>query len=436
MGEDVNQADAVTAESADSFVGELPQFVAGEVDYNSSHQPLPELGAEVAPNPPNPPNTPHRQHTGNQVLINVYEVAGFGHVNRLMASSEAPIGGALHAGVEVYGREWSYGGGLACGSGVACERPRQNRQHKFRETVVMPATDLSYSEVAEVVGELLDLWPAGQYHWLRKNCLTFANELCERLGVGRMPAWIDRFARGAGAVDQGVSMVSETAEGVVNGARLVMGMLYGAGVCGQCCKMPPAKTLSLHVVEQLSSVAFGRKVPVRPLVRKLSPESKFGSGAFAPRLQAPDTDGTLVLASPHLSSSSTSTMDPGPDLESSRWEPTAEVPSEAPAPRPAMAVRARPEAGKLGRRQVPPVPMLGVMPVAVPFSPRERSYSQHGQDSPCSMPPSPQQFFLEPQYLDGRAAAPPSLRRDGPDASACCSRERSPPPAPRVSPAR
>lgn len=436
MVEDVDHADAVTAESVDTFSGELPELAAEEFGYDSSRQLLSGLEVEVTPNPPNPPNTPHRQHPANQVLINVYEVAGFGHVNRLMASPEAPIGGALHAGIEVYGREWSYGGGLARGSGVVCEPPRQNRQHKFRETVVMPATELSYSEVAEVVGELLDLWPAEQYHWLRKNCLTFANELCERLGVGRMPAWIDRFARGAGAVDQGVSMVSETAEGVVNGARFVMGMLYGAGVCGQCCKMPAATSLPLHVVEQLSSVASGRKGPGRPFVRRLSPESKLDSGAFAPRPLAPYTDGTLVLASPHLSSSSASTMDPGPDPEGSRWEPTAEVPSEAPAPRPSMTLRARPEVGKLGRRQVPPIPMLGVMPVAVPFSMRERSFSPHEQAFPCSAPPSPQQFFGEPRYLDGRAAAPPSLRRDGPDASPGCSRERSPPPAPRVSPAR
>ena len=36
-----------------------------------------------------------------------------------------------------------------------------------------------------------------------RNCLTFANELCELLGAGRLPAWIDRFARGAGAAPGG-----------------------------------------------------------------------------------------------------------------------------------------------------------------------------------------------------------------------------------------
>lgn len=178
-------------------------------------------------------------HPPCQVLLNVYEIAAFGQINRLTASERCPIGGALHVGVEVFGREWSYGGGQGQGSGVVCEVPRRNRQHRFRETVVLEQTKLSDGEVALVIGELLESWHPNDYHWLHRNCLAFANELCGRLGVGRIPAWIDRFARGAGAVDMGVRGIAggfaESVHGVAEGARGVLkAIVEGPQACGQC----------------------------------------------------------------------------------------------------------------------------------------------------------------------------------------------------------
>lgn len=183
-------------------------------------------------------STQSGQCLGDQVLLHVYELAAFGRMNRLTAPEHCPIGGALHVGIEVYGREWSFGGGKGQGSGVICEFPRSNRKYFFRETVVLGQTNLSDGEVALVIGDLLERWMPNDYHWLHKNCLNFANALCERLGVGRIPPWIDRFARGAGAVDMGVRGIAggvvESVHGVAEGARDVMrALVEGPSSCGQ-----------------------------------------------------------------------------------------------------------------------------------------------------------------------------------------------------------
>jgi len=133
-------------------------------------------------------------------------------MNRVTASDKLLLGGALHVGVEVYGREWSYGG--VSGPGIVCDLPKKHRRHHFRETIQMPQTRLNEEEVVAVIGEFLEFWPAEQYHFLHRNCCSFANAFCEVLGVGRIPAWIDRFARGAVAVEKGARTVIEGAQTV------------------------------------------------------------------------------------------------------------------------------------------------------------------------------------------------------------------------------
>jgi len=253
---------------------------------------------------PPPSAAPTHRYMPNQVLVNVYEVNGFKHMHKLTALKEAPIGGAMHAGVEVYGREWSYGGGAGSGSGIVCDMPRTNKQHRFRETIVLPQTPLTQSQVVHVIGSLLERWPAEEYHWLHRNCLAFANELCELLGVGRLPAWIDRFARGAGALDNGVRVVAESAVGIAEGARVLMQMLYGAGACGQCTKMPSLKTPAVLVTQEnalnrggLHKVVRGDRghylsrhdeVPVTPPThtpRSVSPQRPSSTANAAPGLR-------------------------------------------------------------------------------------------------------------------------------------------------------
>lgn len=184
-------------------------------------------------------NRDKEAYAPQQVLVHVYELVAFETMNRVTAPLAFPIGGALHTGVEVYGREWSFGGGIGRGSGVVCEVPRTNRRHRFRETVLLGHTRLTSSEVALLIGDLVERWQAQEYHWIHRNCLAFANEFSELLGVGRLPPWIDRFARGVGSLDLGVRSLAHQAHGVVRTAQGVVELLVGGGAdCGRCVADP------------------------------------------------------------------------------------------------------------------------------------------------------------------------------------------------------
>jgi len=61
---------------------------------------------------------------------------------------------------------------------------------------------LTEVEVAALLVRLAAAWPGADYDLIHHNCCDFANALCEELGVGRIPGWIDRFGRTASKVDR------------------------------------------------------------------------------------------------------------------------------------------------------------------------------------------------------------------------------------------
>lgn len=144
---------------------------------------------------------------GEVVWLNIYDVSGgtTQWVNDLIR----PLGtGAFHAGVEVYGQEWSYGYN-AEGSGVYCSKPRSSGQHKYRESVAMGATKLSKAAARDIIAELRKEWNGAAYELLVRNCCHFSDALCRGLGVGPIPEWVMHLA-GAGksladGVDQAVA---------------------------------------------------------------------------------------------------------------------------------------------------------------------------------------------------------------------------------------
>jgi hypothetical protein len=142
------------------------------------------------------------------VLLHVYDVRSglLQDANDVLAFSmdKAAVGGAFHAGVEVFGSEWSYGT-----LGVRCDPPRTITGHVYRCSLLLGETDLSEEEVAEQLCEIVQEWSAHEYEFLGHNCCTFARELVERLQVGPLPPWVDRFAR---VLDQGVTAATETSK--------------------------------------------------------------------------------------------------------------------------------------------------------------------------------------------------------------------------------
>jgi len=89
--------------------------------------------------------------------------------------------GAFHTGVEVYGREWSFGMTFdEWSTGVTNNPPKQNPDHSFRETLSMGYTHCSPQEAMRIIEDMKRSWRGCHYNVLSKNCHNFSDELCER----------------------------------------------------------------------------------------------------------------------------------------------------------------------------------------------------------------------------------------------------------------
>ncbi|ONK55936.1 uncharacterized protein A4U43_C10F2470 [Asparagus officinalis] len=137
-----------------------------------------------------------------EVVAHVYDVTNSGsektnntilQVNRIF-KDRIGLGGIFHSAVQVYGdEEWSFG---FCeqGSGVFSCPPRKNPMYTYRESIVLGETNCSILKVNQILRELSREWPGHSYDLLAKNCNHFCDVFCERLGVPKLPAWINRFA--------------------------------------------------------------------------------------------------------------------------------------------------------------------------------------------------------------------------------------------------
>lgn len=118
------------------------------------------------------------------------------------------LGGIFHSAVQVYGEdEWSFG---FCeqGSGVFNCPSAKNPMYTYRECIVLGKTGMSILKVNQILRELSREWPGDCYDLLSKNCNHFCDEFCERLGVPKLPGWVNRFAN---AGDTAVEIAENTA---------------------------------------------------------------------------------------------------------------------------------------------------------------------------------------------------------------------------------
>jgi len=166
-----------------------------------------------------------------RVVLQVYEL-GTGTrladtIRSLNSFTQTALGagGVFHVAVEVEGvssgLEWSFGY-APHGSGVFALDAKKHPDHAFRETVPMGETHISRADFGRVIREMQGAWAGNKYQLLRCNCISFCNELCISLGVGPVPAWVDRFPRlGAGGQDfaEKVSAVASAASDAVTQAQ-------------------------------------------------------------------------------------------------------------------------------------------------------------------------------------------------------------------------
>ncbi|KAI3519493.1 hypothetical protein L1887_08662 [Cichorium endivia] len=151
-----------------------------------------------------------------EVMLHIYDVTNSGsdntnntivQINRIFKDGIG-LGGIFHSAVQVYGEdEWSFG---FCeqGTGVFSCPASKNPMYTYRECIVLGKTNLSKFKVNQILRELSREWPGNCYDLLSKNCNHFCNEFCERLGVPKLPGWVNRFAN---AGDTAVEIAETTA---------------------------------------------------------------------------------------------------------------------------------------------------------------------------------------------------------------------------------
>lgn len=126
------------------------------------------------------------------VWLHIYDVPSHPTARRMNGALRRIGTGAFHAGVEVYGQEWSFGSAEedSSGTGLFVCAPRGCEGHAYRESLPMGHTPVSEEDVRRLLGTLSKQWLAKDYDMLRKNCCHFSDMLCQQLQVGKIPGWI------------------------------------------------------------------------------------------------------------------------------------------------------------------------------------------------------------------------------------------------------
>lgn len=122
-----------------------------------------------------------------KVLLNVYDLSP---ANDYLY----PIGfGLHHSGVEIMGREYSFGSG---GSGIFDGSPREAPGARFRFQLEMGTYDGGSKELNQALEDLRlnHNFGSGDYSLVRRNCNTFCNALVWKLLQRQIPAYINRLA--------------------------------------------------------------------------------------------------------------------------------------------------------------------------------------------------------------------------------------------------
>ncbi|KAJ3682047.1 hypothetical protein LUZ60_014620 [Juncus effusus] len=137
-----------------------------------------------------------------EVILHVYDVTNSEsektnntilQINRIF-KDRIGLGGIFHSAIQVHGEEeWSFGF-CEYGSGVFSCPPGKNPMYTYREKIVLGETDRSIATVNQIIRQLSREWPGSSYDLLAKNCNHFCDEFCDRLGVPKIPGWVNRFA--------------------------------------------------------------------------------------------------------------------------------------------------------------------------------------------------------------------------------------------------
>jgi hypothetical protein len=139
------------------------------------------------------------------VQLNIYDLSKEFLISNDISQEVLELGGAFHAGVEVYGQEWSFSP-----DGVDFNCPKTHDIHVFRETIVIGYTHCEPGEVQAFIEDQMSMeWRGSSYDLLSRNCCTFSRALCKRLTGNTIPDWVDRLPRLLTALTQPVRSVAD-----------------------------------------------------------------------------------------------------------------------------------------------------------------------------------------------------------------------------------
>lgn len=155
------------------------------------------------------------------VLLHVYDVGHSSWIANLNSTTSA-FGGVFHGGVEVHGREFSFGG---CEQADLCGifgcKPRGCVLHTYRETVYLGDCRLGRTQVSSILKAMKKDWPGATYDMLRNNCCHFCNEFAIELGVGEIPSWTFRLAKVGAALKDAIGTTSPRSSSVSSRSSLL-----------------------------------------------------------------------------------------------------------------------------------------------------------------------------------------------------------------------
>jgi len=191
------------------------------------------------------------------VTLHIYEVAdrGLQLVNVLVR----PTGtGAFHTGVEVHGKEWSFGSKSDRGTGIFSCRPRKSPIHHYKEAVQLGTTDLSKLEVLALVRQFEPEWQGQDYDLFFRNCCSFCIAFASALGANALPPWVTSLARNGAVIWSGVKAVEsvtncsvQKVQHVLRSINIVLECILAEGTeIGNLCKTRRCIPLRLVPGEQ------------------------------------------------------------------------------------------------------------------------------------------------------------------------------------------